>query len=190
MTLDKRIMRSRKWMLETLLLLLEVKDYKDITIKELTEKADIARQTFYRNYKSIDEILIGRMDEIWNEYMGTAKQFLNVETGDVKPMVRRVFTIWKENEKIFRAIQKAGLTHLAIHRYHDYVVDMQEEIIGSTEITTDKQRYLARFFAGGSFALQSFWFEENMKLSVEEITEIYDIQMQFLLKTTKEYASS
>ena len=34
------------------------KSFDDITISELTEKAGLARRTFYRNYSSKEEIII------------------------------------------------------------------------------------------------------------------------------------
>ena len=54
---DKRTKRTKASLLKTLLKLLENKDYSEITITELTEKADVARQTFYRNYNSKDDNL-------------------------------------------------------------------------------------------------------------------------------------
>ncbi len=40
------------------------KEYSEISITELTERAGIARQTLYRNYTGMNDILLSRMDEI------------------------------------------------------------------------------------------------------------------------------
>lgn len=44
-------------------------DYDQITIKNLTERADINRRTFYLHYASIDELLNELIDEIADGYV-------------------------------------------------------------------------------------------------------------------------
>ena len=44
-------------------------DYNQISIKKLTERADINRRTFYLHYGSIDELLNELIDEIADGYI-------------------------------------------------------------------------------------------------------------------------
>lgn len=48
-------------------MLLEM-DYDEITIKELTTRADISRRTFYMYYSALDELLNELIDEIADNY--------------------------------------------------------------------------------------------------------------------------
>ena len=43
---------------EALIQLMEKKDYKDITITDITRKAGVSRMAYYRNYADKDEILL------------------------------------------------------------------------------------------------------------------------------------
>ena len=45
------------------------KDYEKITVKELIEKAEISKKTFYRYYSSIDNLFLEIQDKITNEYI-------------------------------------------------------------------------------------------------------------------------
>ena len=54
---DKRVERTRNSIITTFKEMIIEKDFKDITIKELAERAHINRKTFYLHYQSIDEIL-------------------------------------------------------------------------------------------------------------------------------------
>ena len=67
---------------EALLALLKEKDYQDISITELCEKADVTRTSFYRNFKSKDDILFKRVRAVTNAFLEESKNA--VESLDIK----------------------------------------------------------------------------------------------------------
>ncbi|MCL2128799.1 MAG: TetR/AcrR family transcriptional regulator [Treponema sp.] len=54
---NRQVLRTRSWIFEALMLLLNEKPYSKISVSDITKKAGIARQTFYRNYNSKDDIV-------------------------------------------------------------------------------------------------------------------------------------
>lgn len=54
---DRRIKRTRMYLEESLLRLMEEKSIKHITVKELTESANINRSTFYLHYSDINDVM-------------------------------------------------------------------------------------------------------------------------------------
>ncbi len=50
---DRRIIKSKKAIREAFFGLLQEKDFKDITIKDISERAQVDRKTFYNYYSSI-----------------------------------------------------------------------------------------------------------------------------------------
>ena len=54
---NRQVQRTRLWIFEALMLLLDEKPYSKIGVSDITKKAGIARQTFYRNYSDKDEIV-------------------------------------------------------------------------------------------------------------------------------------
>ena len=60
---------SKQWILEALLKLMEEKNYEKITIKELTARADLDRKTFYRNFRSKEEVLYLQLQELCDLYI-------------------------------------------------------------------------------------------------------------------------
>jgi len=185
---DRRSKRSRAWLLETLLELMEEKDYADIGIKELTERADVARQTFYRNFRSKDDILLLQMDEVFDEFFATVRETLGQKGGDTAAMMKKLFYIWKRHESLFTALQKAGLTYRTLDRFSSYVSLIQAQIEAETEARNDYQRYLSIFVAGGTFMVLNTWFQKKMDMPVEDMGGLFDRIMQFLIATTKEYS--
>ena len=55
---NRQVQRTRTWIFEALMLLLDEKPYGKIGISDLAKKAGIARQTFYRNYRDKDDIVL------------------------------------------------------------------------------------------------------------------------------------
>ena len=54
---------------EALLLLLEKKEYKAITISEICQKAGVTRMSFYRNFESKEDILRRWMKSITDSFI-------------------------------------------------------------------------------------------------------------------------
>ena len=54
---DRRVKRTKKQLEKSLIQLLETKPIQDITVRELTELADINRGTFYLYYRDIFDMV-------------------------------------------------------------------------------------------------------------------------------------
>ena len=54
---NRQVQRTRSWIFEALMILLDEKPYSKIGVSDITKKAGIARQTFYRNYGDKDDIV-------------------------------------------------------------------------------------------------------------------------------------
>ncbi|SFM22308.1 transcriptional regulator, TetR family [Paenibacillus sp. 1_12] len=69
---NKLSLRSQEWIQIALFQLMQKKPYSQISIKEITDRAGLARQTFYRNFQDKDEILLkylnGLMLGMWKEF--------------------------------------------------------------------------------------------------------------------------
>ena len=58
---DKQLVKE--CIFTALTLLMEKKDFKDITISEIAEKAGVSRMTYYRTYSSKEDILLQHFEE-------------------------------------------------------------------------------------------------------------------------------
>jgi AcrR family transcriptional regulator len=54
---NRQVQRTRSWIFDALMILMDERPYEKITISDITEKAGIARQTFYRNYDDKDDVV-------------------------------------------------------------------------------------------------------------------------------------
>lgn len=60
---DRRVVKTKKLILDTVMDLLSEKRLQDITVKEVTDLANIDRKTFYNHYGSIYEIVEEQEDK-------------------------------------------------------------------------------------------------------------------------------
>lgn len=65
---DRRIRRTRKQLRECLVTLLKQKKVQDITVRELTELADLNRGTFYLHYKDVFDLLEKTESELLDDF--------------------------------------------------------------------------------------------------------------------------
>lgn len=181
---DIRVIRSKAWLLDALIELLKEKDYKDITIKELTDEASVSRQTFYRNFKDKDDILLQNMDEAFDGFFSRIKDNLSRET-NLKDIAGELFITWKENRNLFTALEKAGLMHKTLERFSEYSTLLQKQIGINAKKNNNYDKYLAHFIAGGTYMILEKWFQDKMKVQVSDISELYDKILRFFIDTTR-----
>ena len=61
---DRRIRKTRDTLKRTLAELVREKDLRDITVRDITEKADLNRGTFYLHYKDVYDLMEKMEDDL------------------------------------------------------------------------------------------------------------------------------
>lgn len=69
---DRRVRRTKQRLKDALMDLLARRDYDEITIRDLTRRADVGRSTFYSHFASKEELLFSGFDEWLLSVAGTA----------------------------------------------------------------------------------------------------------------------
>jgi AcrR family transcriptional regulator len=94
---DPRVRRTRRILRDALISLILEKDFASISIRELTDRADVAYITFFRHYESLDALLMEVLEE------GLADLLVHIETLAKQSDTTRLET---EGLLIFEYIQK------------------------------------------------------------------------------------
>jgi len=89
--LDPRIFRTRRMLQQALQMLLDQKDFDEITVQDITEKASVNRATFYDHYLDRFELLESMVGSDFNELLAERKvQFDERCTSALKAIVLAV----------------------------------------------------------------------------------------------------
>ena len=166
---DRRVRKTKKALREGLAELLMEKDIQNITVRELTDKVDIHRSTFYANYKDIydlynqmEDIAIREVSEILvAEYNLDSKIFFGV-----------LFRYIIDNKKICRLIigKNAGSTFLSriSNLFKKSCVACWCKEFEITAATSEMDIY-AQFFLSGCLGVVGEWVASDFEHPIEEL---------------------
>lgn len=176
---DRRIRKTRAALLKALLEMLDERSFHEISIKDLTDKADIARPTFYRNFNSTQEILLKELDSRAESFFDEVQEEIKGCTS-FKNIMAILFSRWNDNADLFLAMYKAGMDHSIIDSFATYSVKYIRLLNrgDSSKIYMPKLHY----FAGGAHNLFKSWLLEGKKQPVENMAAIMATDLFALVK--------
>ncbi|GAA0711902.1 TetR/AcrR family transcriptional regulator [Paraclostridium ghonii] len=111
--MDRRILKTRSVIKESLTVLMKEKPFDKITIKDITEKANINRATFYLHYMDKYDLLEQSQDEILNEIknvLSNAFKIFNPESLPIQdentiiPFLTCVYECIQKNSEFVKVI--------------------------------------------------------------------------------------
>jgi AcrR family transcriptional regulator len=170
--INRQVQRSREWIQDALLLLLDETTYDKISISDITARAGVARQTFYRNYRGKDDIILQFLDSSF-----TDKFLIIAEARDGRG--RKVITITLSMGGLFDHRQKlAKLQRDDTERLiFAYTQRLEDQVIesGKGKISRGDQllfRYKVKFMVGGSLRMILDWMKHDMPMATEKLGDL------------------
>ena len=147
---------------KTLLHLLETKSIDDISISELTNAAEIGRVSFYRNYKSKEDILRQEADRLLTQW---GSLFQSMPSNEYNSFFLSLFDFFQFNNQFFTTLYQSGLSHI-----------IMDTIVATAEISPQTQNleaYLKSFWAYGVYGWIIEWIKRGMQESSQELLQLF-----------------
>jgi len=91
---DRRVRKTKALLLKGLMQLMETKDIRDISVKELSDLVDINRSTFYLHYSDIYDMLAQIENELFIEF----NDILNNVSSDKQKLIYKIAKVISEEE--------------------------------------------------------------------------------------------
>lgn len=158
-----------------LMLLMEQKDFKEISITELTKKAGVSRMAFYRNYNLMEDIITSYLDEFFEDYSNQISRNEKIDTCD---SVRLYFTYFRNHEKLITNLNNSNLTNLILERVTRFLHSLCKDIVCEKSHSPEKEKYSIEFLAGGVYKVLIEWAKSGMKESDDVMAQIvYSLMM-------------
>lgn len=152
-----------------LMILMEEKDYKEISISELTKKAGVSRMAYYRNYYSKDDIIVQYLDELFTEYYQSIVQEKQMTLFE---QTRLFFSYFRNHAKLIQNLIRADITYLILDRFDQYLSNLFQSIISYPDVSPEMRRYRIEYFSGGLYKILIEWVKSGLKESDEEMADI------------------
>lgn len=149
----------KSYIADALLLLMNKKDYKDITVSEIVEKAGVNRSTYYRHFEKKEDIVMYFLDNISKNILEWDKE----KKSSVEEHLINVYKHYRKHKNQIMTIYRNGLSFLFLDILKKYLgrenyKDMQASI-----------QYDIAFHIGGTFNHFMLWFSRDMADSPEEM---------------------
>lgn len=157
---------SEAWIVEALLSLMREKPYKDINVTELSERADLSRRTFYRHFKTVDEVMDFHMQNICAEFIDFTSAYPDVQK-DLENVVFVHFSFWERHKNFLMLLNDNDLLYKMIQKF---TIDVHMKIMPYT--ASRENEYVYYFITGGQWNLLVKWVEDGAVVSPEEMSKI------------------
>ena len=167
--------RSKKWINSALLELMKEKPFKSITIQEITNKAELDRRTFYRNFPSKEGVLSYYIIGISREYSDAP---LVKEDALTIPVALRIFCEVAYTYKAFiQLLIENNLSVLLLDIFDERLPFIHARVENKfyKSITQHEAVNIECFFAynaGGFWNILNKWFKDDNRLSPTQIADI------------------
>ncbi|MDQ0882487.1 TetR/AcrR family transcriptional regulator [Peribacillus sp. V2I11] len=94
--IDRRIRKSKMALKESLISLMQNKDFREISITDIVELADLNRGTFYKHYQYKEELLEEVMEDVIADLIISYREpYKNVETFTINELTASVIKIFE-----------------------------------------------------------------------------------------------
>jgi AcrR family transcriptional regulator len=170
---DRRVRKTKKALRDALSTLMSEKDIKDISVRELTELADLNRGTFYLHYtdvyalkQQLENELIGEITLILDEY------FPGKSIARPYPLFITLLGHIQENATTYKMLlsNHSGRTFLdKLCRLIEIQCQQNWLKNAQTAAASKELAYFGSFAVAGFIATLSRWLELDMETPVDEL---------------------
>jgi AcrR family transcriptional regulator len=185
--MDRRVIRTREALRTALLALISEKDYEEITVEEITERANVGRATFYLHYKAKEDLLLEEFHEIsGKKALELAQTPLTAWLGSLignkgnSTPLHQIFQHIYTNAEFYKLLLHNSQSGQVIERVQQLSKEATLIFIhklidsGHIEIKEDVSLdFFAAFFSGSLTSTVAWWLEKDLQLTPEEMTKMF-----------------
>lgn len=172
---DRRVRRTKASLRQALTELMGEKDVRAITVRELTDRADVNRGTFYAHYRDIYDMVEQQENEIFavlSELLsGYSPQQLR---GDLAPVLANVFQFVEQNRDLLPILLEGPAVDRVFRRLYGVIYDkcLGEwagiyPIDGGTGLN-----FSLEFIIAGTVGLVRAWAQNGFQVPYEEMAAL------------------
>lgn len=167
---DRRVKRTKKALRSALFALAEKKDINKITVREITELADINRSTFYLYYKDVFDMFESIQSEILTLLYKTVLPFeYNPnDTGSFAEYIKRFLELCRFNPEPCRFIFRNGTNNNVARLIKDKIVEFAPDSHKFFPLN-DPRHHLTTFALSGMVFTVAEWVENGMSADIDDM---------------------
>lgn len=172
---DRRVRRTKARLRQAMTQLMLEKDLSSITVRELTDLADVNRGTFYAHYKDIYDMI----DQVENEIFSELEDLLDLHTSeivqrDIAAVLQEVFRFVGRNQNLCRVFLTRQSADRFFQRLNQLIyrkcLDEWKELYHTAD--REAPRYVLEFVVSGTVGLVRAWATNGFPEPPEDVAEL------------------
>ena len=172
---DRRIKITKKLLKDAFIELLKEKDIYHISIRELCERADVNRTTFYKYYGNQFDLL----DEMENDLLCSIEETFNEENIDEARGIEKILLFFEKDIDFSRLLLNSSVDAEFPNKLFSLATVARTVEKTMANIPLREREYIHRFLLHGAYEMIRTWVNKDMRESAREMSII--ILNRFLL---------
>lgn len=200
---DRRVQKTRKLLQDALIELVAEKGYDSVTIREILDKANVGRSTFYAHFQDKDQLLhtiLERLDELFEQHKKQALEAMknpgSADGADLSLGLSATLSLFQfvgQNHRFFKAMLGDRGYGIFARPVYDYVFahlhgiftgpiyeDVFAHLHAPFKRPLSREKYgsleaeiAAHYFASALMGVLVWWVEKDMPCTAEEIDGLF-----------------
>ena len=167
---DRRVRRTRTALGEALVDLIVERGWDGFNVRDLCDRADVGRSTFYLHYADKEEVLAGGFADLGRELRAQLAR-----SGAPAPLAfsRGLLDHAHEHLRVFRALVGRRAAHFVQGKMRALVVELVREDLAARLPAGARRDAAAAFLAGALFELLIWSLEARPSTTAEEADALF-----------------
>ena len=174
-TMDKRVYKTLTKIEKSMVTLLNVKSYDDISIKDICDESGISRGTFYQHYRDKDDFLFQYQKAMMKK---GKRRLTQIQFEERRQFFEHALNFWiNEGELLLLLLRDNGayIVHQAIKKNLQQNIEVRLVPIMNTQALTNKEKYfLIIFMSNAVFGVLQDWVQRGRQESPKKISLMID----------------
>jgi AcrR family transcriptional regulator len=173
---DRRVRRTRQALFAALMALLLEKSYAEITVGDITERADLGRATFYLHYRDKDDLLASNLEALFMEVAERIRPLLKQSLLAGETVQGRIlFEEAQQNSALYRMILRGQGGMMLYARLQSRMAELMGEMMERMIMGGDSPveiPLLANYLTGAILSLVKWWLDNDMPRSPDYMAAV------------------
>lgn len=168
---DKRSIQSCDLIYTALDQLLEEKPFESISVKDIVDRANIGRTTFYRNFDTIEDILKLKCDEAFN---GMKEYLIFNNQGSL--ILKTFLRYWYLDSRILEILIHIKRTDIIVDSFTRIIEQFIEKIDAQHESPVQYRNYFIAIRIGVALNILEQWIKDGKNIPPDDLADLLKTQ--------------
>ena len=169
---DRRSQRTRQALGDAFVELMMEKGYEAVSIKDVIDRANVGRSTFYAHYADKNELFLSQMERVVQMLGQHAPQAVS-EGNPFFPSLG-LFQHVQQQWKLYKILSwESGINLLTRHLQKSISDQIEQRLLAGGQVFETPIPIIANFLSGSFLSLLKWWLDNKMMYSPEQMDEIF-----------------